>query len=242
MYGVDVRFCVIILLSFLCGQDLPFQIGEKLVYNAKFNIIPSGDASLEVIGVETINGLETYHARFMARTSPTLDRLYKLRDQVDIWLDKTNLFTHQLKKNINEGNYHKKTLTTIHYDALFAIINSDTVIITGPVRDPYSLIFYLRSIPLKVGELLEFTSFENKKSTPFKLAVTGKETVKTHAGSFKCIVVKPFNQGKALLKNEGEMQIWFSDDEKRLPVQIQIKLKFGSMNLKLKEIINRKAG
>ena len=235
-------FCVIILLSILCGQDLPFQIGEKLVYNAKFNIIPSGDASLEVIGVDTINGLGTYHARFKARTNPALDRLYKLRDQVDIWLDKTDLFTHQLKKNIREGSYHKKTLTTIHYDASFAIINSDTVTITGPVRDPYSLIFYLRSIPLKVGELLEFTSFENKISTPFKLAVTGKETIKTNAGSFKCIVVKPFSRGKALLKNEGDMQIWFSDDEKRLPIKIQIKLKFGSMNLKLKEITNRKVG
>jgi hypothetical protein len=36
------------------------------------------------------------------------------------------------------------------------------------------------------------------------------------------------------------MQIWFSDDEKRLPIQIHIKLKFGSMHLKLKEIVNRK--
>jgi hypothetical protein len=88
---------------------------------------------------------------------------------------------------------------------------------------------------------MEFTSFENKKSTPFKLAVTGRETVKTLAGTFNCLVVKPFSQGKALFKNEGDMQIWFSDDEKRLPVQIQIKMKFGSMRLKLKEITIRKA-
>ena len=235
-----MRFFLFILISILNGQNLPFQLGEKLVYSAKFNIIPSGQASLEVLGHESINGVGTYHARFKASTNPTLDRLYKLRDQIDIWLDETDLFTHQLKKNLREGNYHKKIHTIIYYDASLAIINSDTVEITEPVRDPYSLFYYLRSIPLNVGQLLEFTSFENKKTTPFKLAVTGKETVKTRAGTFSCLVVKPFQQGKALFKNEGDMQIWFSDDEKRLPIQIHIKLKFGSMHLKLKEIVNRK--
>ncbi|MBC8323478.1 MAG: DUF3108 domain-containing protein [Candidatus Marinimicrobia bacterium] len=235
-----MRFILFILIAILNGQHLPFQLGEKLVYSAKFNIIPSGYASLEVLGHESINGVGTYHARFKASTNPTLDRLYKLRDQVDIWLDETDLFTHQLKKNLREGNYHKKIYTIIHYDESQAIINSDTVAITEPVRDPYSLFYYLRSIPLNVGQLLEFTSFENKKTTPFKLAVTGKETIKTRAGTFNCLVVKPFQQGKALFKNEGDMQIWFSDDEKRLPVQIHIKLKFGSMHLKLKEVVNQK--
>mgnify|MGYP002725442920 FL=1 len=237
-----MRFFLFILIAILNGQDLPFQLGETLIYSAKFNIIPSGQASLEVLGHESINGVGTFHARFKASTNPTLDRLYKLRDQVDIWLDETDLFTHQLIKNLREGNYHKKIHTIIHYDASLAIINSDTVKIAEPVRDPYSLFYYLRSIPLNVGQLLEFTSFENKKTTPFKLAVTGKETVITQTGTFNCLVVKPFRQGKTLFKNEGDMQIWFSDDEKRLPVQIQIKLKFGSMNLKLKEIVNRKDG
>ncbi len=88
---------------------------------------------------------------------------------------------------------------------------------------------------------MEFTSFENKKSIFFKLAVAGRETVKTRAGNFNCLVVRPFRQGKTLFKNEGDMQVWFSDDERRLPIQIQIKMKFGSMHLKLKEIINQKA-
>ena len=162
-----MRFSIFTLLAILYGQNLPFQIGEKLVYTAKFNIIPSGEASLEVIGHDSINGIGTYHARFKARTNPALDRLYKLRDQVDIWMDETDLFTHQLKKNIREGNYHKKVLTTIHYDASLAIINSDTVVITELVRDPYSLFYYLRTLPLDVGQLMEFTSFENKKSIFF---------------------------------------------------------------------------
>ena len=30
--------------------------------------------------------------------------------------------------------------------------------------------------------------------------------------------------------------IWFSNDKKRLPIQIKIKLQYGSMLLKIKEI------
>ena len=63
--------------------------------------------------------------------------------------------------------------------------------------------------------------------------ISGKEEIKSKIGSFNCYIVKPFHQGKSLLKNEGDMKIWISDSEKRLPIRIQIKMKFGSMKLDL---------
>ena len=233
---MKVRFILIMLVSFVFGNEIPFKVGERLIYSAKFNIIPSGEASLEVIVNEEINGHSTYHARFKASTHPTLDRLYKLRDQVDIWMDSEELFTHKLKKNIREGDYHKKILTVMDYEKSLAIINKDSVEISGYVRDPYSLFYYLRSIPLEVGQRLEFISFENKKTTRFQLSVTNITDIQTDLGKFECLLVKPFRKGQPLFKNEGDMQIWFSNDERKLPVQIQIKLKFGSMILKLKKI------
>jgi hypothetical protein len=50
------------------------------------------------------------------------------------------------------------------------------------------------------------------------------------------LVVKPFRKGSTLLKNKGDMMIWFSNDKKKIPVQIKIKLQYGSMLLKIKEI------
>ena len=68
------------------------------------------------------------------------------------------------------------------------------------------------------------------------VSVDGKETVNTPAGEYYCKIVRPFREGKSLLKNSGDMVIWFTDDGQRIPVQIQIKLKFGSMLLQLKSI------
>ena len=45
--------------------------------------------------------------------------------------------------------------------------------------------------------------------------------------------LKMYKKSKSLLKNEGDMKIWISDSEKKLPIRIQIKMKFGSMNLDL---------
>ncbi len=231
-----IFFIFISILSISFGQDFPFKVGEKLVYNVKFNIIPSGVASLEVLSRDSINGNGVYHARFTAKTNLTFDPLFKIRDQIDIWMDEQTLYTHQLIKTIREGKYRKKISTTIYYQDSLAVINSDSIKIHDVVRDPYSLFYYLRSIPLEIGEVLEFKTFENKNTTLFKLSVTGTENISTKAGTFSCIIVRPYRKGKTLLKNKGDMQIWFSNDERRLPVQIQIKMKFGSMLLKLKKI------
>ncbi|MFQ6677877.1 MAG: DUF3108 domain-containing protein [Fidelibacterota bacterium] len=227
---------IILLLNFVVGQNFPFQVGEKLVYNAKFNIIPSGIASLEILAHDSINGNGTYHARFTAKTNPTFDPLFKIRDQIDIWMDHKSLYTHQLLKTIREGKYRKNVSTTIDYQDSLAVINSDTVKIYDVVRDPYSLFYYLRTVSLEIGQVIEFKSFENNNTTQFKLHVNGTESVSTEAGTFSCIIVRPYRKGKALLKNKGDMQIWFSNDKNRVPVQIQIKMKFGSMLLKLKEV------
>lgn len=224
------------LISLNFGQDIPFKVGERLSYTLQFNIIKMGRGYLSVESNDTISGVQAYHVRFQAKTSKFADNIYRVRDKIDIWLNTSDLTTLKLLKQLNEGNYHKKYDTSIDYNNSIAITNNDTLKINGALRDPYSLLYYFRTIPLEIGQILNFTTFDNKKLTDFQVIIDGKETVETPAGTFPCIIIKPFREGKTLLKNDGDMKIWFSDDELRLPVQIQIKLKFGSMLLQLKTI------
>jgi len=227
---------IALLVSLNYGQNIPFKVGERLTYTLQFNVIKMGRGYLSVESYDTISGVQSYHVRFRAKTSKFADNFYRVRDKIDIWLNMSNLTTLKLLKQLNEGNYHKNYDTSIDYNNLIAITNNDTLKINGPLRDPYSLLYYFRTIPLEIGQILNFTTFDNKKLTDFQVIVDGKEIVKTPAGTFPCIIIKPFREGKTLLKNDGDMKIWFSDDELRLPVQIQIKLKFGSMLLQLKTI------
>jgi hypothetical protein len=221
----------------LPGQSAwPFQIGERLTYNVSFTGITAGQASLEVVNDTVVNNYHQLHIRFNARTTFPVSSIYTINDQVDTWLDSKYLYTKKLTKNIREGNYKNDSYTIIDYDQSIAITNGDTVIIDQFLRDSYSLFYFLRTIPLIIGETIDFTAFDGKIITPFQVITKSKETINTMAGTFPCLVVKPFREGTTLLKNKGDMMIWFSDDKIRLPIQIRIKLKYGSMLLKLKDI------
>jgi len=225
------------IFTILPGQSAwPFQIGERLTYNVSFTGITAGQASLEVVNDTVVNNYHQLHIRFKARTTFPVSSIYTINDQVDTWLDSKYLYTKKLTKNIREGNYKNDSYTIIDYDQSIAITNGDTVIIDQFLRDSYSLFYFLRTIPLIIGETIDFTAFDGKIITPFQVITKTRETINTMAGTFPCLVVKPFREGTTLLKNKGDMMIWFSDDKIRLPIQIRIKLKYGSMLLKLKDI------
>jgi hypothetical protein len=231
-----ILIIIVLLVSLNYGQNKPFKVGERLTYTLQFNIIKMGRGYLSVESKDTISEVQAYHVKFQAKTGKFADNIYRVRDYIDIWLKTSDLTTLKLVKRLNEGNYHKNYDTSIDYNNSIAITNNDTLSINGALRDPYSLLYYFRTIPLEIGQILDFSTFDNKKLTDFQVIVDGKETVETPAGKFPCIIIKPFREGKTLLKNEGDMKIWLSDDKLRLPIQIRIKLKFGSMLLQLKTI------
>ena len=207
-----------------------------MIYNVSFTGITAGQASLEIVNDTLVNNYHQLHIRFNAKTTYPFSLIYTIDDQVDTWLDSRSLYTRKMTKKIRERNYKNNSHTIIDYDKSIAITNGDTVIIDQFLRDSYSLFYYLRTIPLTIGETIDFTAFDGKKITPFQVITKTKETINTMAGTFPCLVVKPFREGTTLLKNKGDMMIWFSDDKIRLPIQIKIKLKYGSMLLKLKDI------
>ena len=225
---------LLLTLSINYSQNKQLNPGEKFLYTLQFNFVRMGQGSLSVQEDQIIDGVPAHHVTFAANTNKFADRIFKVRDKVDIWLDRNDLTTLKVIKKIREGDYRKNYHTVIHYDSLYAITNNDTIPLAGKVRDPYSLLFYLRTIPLEVGQILDFTTFDNKKITSFQVVVDGKETVETPSGTYYCKIIRPFREGKALLKNKGDMIIWLSDDEHCIPIQIKIKLNFGSMLLQLK--------
>ena len=236
-YFIKVFFVYLGFISSSAFSDnFPFEVGERLEYIAKFNFIPAGKAFLNVVSIDTINNQPAFHVQYEARTGPIADRLYKIRDYVDSWLDEKEFFTHKQTKNLRQGNYKFTSKTYIMYDDSIAIVNNDTISIQSRLYDPYSLFYYFRTLELIPGETMDLTVFDNKSLTEFQMIITEKESILVPAGRFNCISVRPFREGKILLKNEGDMTIWFSDDDHKIPIQIKLKIKYGTMVMKLKKI------
>ena len=225
----------IYLLTIINADEaIPFNIGEKLIYDVSFAGIKAGKAFLEV--VDDNNNSNEIHIRFTAKTSFPFSSIYSIDDQIDTWLDRKDLYSKKIIKNINQGKYSKDSETIIDNKKFISITNKDTTKIPGYVYDPYSLFYVLRTKPLIIGETIRINTFGGKKISPIQIITKSEEVINTIYGSFNCLAVKPFRKGSTLLKNKGDMMIWFSNDKKKIPVQIKIKLQYGSMLLKIKEI------
>ena len=98
-------------------------------------------------------------------------------------------------------------------------------------------IYFLRSQKLSFGDTFHFLSASEKKIREVGVNITGKESINVSAGSFDCLKVEPVSSdGVPLLKNNGELRVWLSNDDIKMPVKIEMKTNVGTMVMKLKEI------
>jgi hypothetical protein len=108
--------------------------------------------------------------------------------------------------------------------------------IPGCVTDLLSGILYVSSLPLRPGDTYIFPVNDGGTTVTAQAHVEAQEEVKTPAGTFKAVRVGPEGDSGALLKNKGRIWIWYSDDERHLPVQMRAKLPWGTVNIYLASI------
>jgi hypothetical protein len=58
--------------------------------------------------------------------------------------------------------------------------------------------------------------------------------VRVPAGTFDAIVVQPIIKTTGIFSEGGQAEIWLSDDDKRMMLQMKSRLSFGTLNLFLR--------
>jgi hypothetical protein len=213
----------------------PNFVGEELHYSAGFRLFPAGNAILSLKS-DSLNGKLTYLLSTSVKTNSFLDNFYEVRDETLSWLNVEDFSLLKTVKEIREGNYHRNHSAHISGDSLL-IWNKKYFTITEPVYDPIAFIYFLRSQKLSLGDTFHFLSASEKKMREVGVNITGKEFINVSVGSFDCLKVEPVSpDGVPLLKNNGELRVWLSNDDIKIPVKIEMKTNVGTMVMKLKEI------
>ena len=107
---------------------------------------------------------------------------------------------------------------------------------TEPLDD-VSFLYFTRSLPLEVGDEYTLDRYFKESGNPVVIKVLGLETIEVPAGKFETIVVQPFIQTKGMFSQGGEAKLYFTNDERRLLVQMKSKVPVvGSLTLQLKGI------
>jgi len=88
-----------------------------------------------------------------------------------------------------------------------------------------------------VGKEYTFNRYFRESGNPVVLRVLRKETVTVPAGTFETVVVRPIIQTRGLFSQGGEAELYFTDDHRRLLVQMRSKVPLvGSISLHLRSI------
>ena len=221
--------------------SLPFGPGERLTYAIYWTFIHAGDATLEVLPLEDMNGARAVHFRALAKTTSFVDSFYKVRDTVDAWTDETVSHSLLYKKDQHEGDYHKDVEVQFDWEGgqtrrfargtLQHIVKQPT-----GTFDPLTILYGFRK------QIMYKTMHFGAPVTDGKISVIGKaelpdmEVLDTPMGKIKCfkaVIDVQHLSGVFQKSPDAELIIWFSADERRLPVKVRSKVAVGHFTLEL---------
>jgi len=202
---------------------------EELVYRVDFIGITMGYARFRYDGKVSIAGKTAYHLNVRAWTSGVLSFVYPINDTIDYYLDEETLapirleFTRPEREKDDVALYDQETgKITYRYRHSGKIRKEVTTI--PSVYDPVSLAYYFRWRDLGV-ENRPRNMYGGRKVYQISSRILGNERIRTERGEVDTIAVLPVIRRDGKPENKGDMKIWFSSDERRVPVRLYAKFR-----------------
>ena len=228
---MKILFFLIFSVIFAKGQSWD----EILLYNASFGSVNVATATLKSKKFKNIQNQDVLRIEFKAKSEPSLKYIFPINDKIIIDVDLNTWQPLKVSKKIREGSYKQNSLSTYDHKNKIFFYNGDSISYDGEIFNPYSLIYYFRTIDFFSDANYEIQVADNKKITSLKFFGDKKVKTKTVLGKFYANKIWPKKMNGDPFKNAGKITMWISDKEK-LPIIINLKMKFGSLNLELAKI------
>ena len=103
------------------------------------------------------------------------------------------------------------------------------------VTDSLSALFYTQSQTLTTGQTAYFPLADSMRTVTVGMKVEDEEEIKTPAGTFQTIKVQA-TADEGVVKNRGSIWIWYTNDPRHLPVQMQARLFWGTITFHLQSV------
>ena len=212
----------------------PFNVGEELTYRVKFGRIPVGTARMSVAGIEVVRGRPSFHLVF------TIDGglpFFNVHDRYESWIDTLTLASRRHVQEIREGRYARNRRYEIFPEERTYRENDDTLkaSVDSPL-DEGSFIYFIRTVRVPVGQTREFYQYFKPDRNPVIIRALRRDTVEVPSGRYPTVVVRPTIRANGIFAEDGQAELWISDDAKRMLVQMISKFAGFSLSLTLTDV------
>ena len=213
---------------------VPFTVGEELVFHAKFGAIPAGTARMRVEGIDTVRGRAAYHVVFSVDGGIPF---FRVHDRYESWMDVETLSSLRHEQHVSEGRYHRNTTYEIMPELGQYRKNDEApqASVANPLDDG-SFIYAVRAEAIHVGETRTDDRYFMPDRNPVVLYGVREDTVTVGAGTFATTVVRPTIKSRGIFSEGGQAQVWFTNDERRLPVMLKTHFSRFSLTLSLTSV------
>ncbi len=232
----------------------PFNVGEKIVHQVYYNFfrITAGHMTLSTLPFVEVNERKAYQFVIEVKSASLFDSVYKVDDKVVTLIDFEHWLPRLFTLHVKESGQLREARSYFDFQAMKARYEEKKVTKKkGPEekvqeweilpysQNVFSVIFYMRLFQWRDGKTYSFRVADDGENLVFSGRVVERETINTDIGKIKAIKIKPEITVKGAFKPVGDIYIWLSDDERKVPLRIESKIKIGTI---VSEIIDYQPG
>ena len=219
---------------------------ETLHYSIEWRLITAGKGKIE--WSSTSQPRSGWRINFHLESVGLVSKLFKVEDDYTATLNQS-LCVQSAQSTTNEGNRHRETKITFDPETHRAnylerdrvkntVVLAQETEVPACVHDVVGGLYFLRTLNLEPGQSTEVPVSDGKKSIMAKVEAQQREDIKTPAGTFKTVRYELYLFNKELYQRSGRLHVWLSDDRRKLPVQLRVRLQFtiGTITLQLEKV------
>jgi len=217
------------------GYSFPQK--QTLTYAVDWRVFPAGTA---VIRFEASGNRERITAS--ADTSGAINLLFHVSDRFQSDFDREHGCTYDFDKQTVEGRRQINSTLRLDYANGKSILDEKNQVtgqtkhleapVNGCLTDLLTGVFYASSQPIALGHNFVIPVADAMRTVLVTMKVEGREEIKTPLDTFNTLRVKP-TADAGVVKNRGDIWIWYTDDERHLPVQMRARLFWGTITFRL---------
>ncbi len=197
-------------------SSAPYRVGERLTYDVSFsNFISAAHVEIRVVALGNFFGREAILLRGHVETTGVVSvALFAVNDDYVSYVDPQTGLPYRSELVRHEGTRASESAQEL----------------SGGVYDFLSALYRVRAATLTEGSTQRLSVRNGALEYQVELKVSGRQSVKTKAGSFNAIATQVRISNNSTARN---IKVFFSEDERHLPVLATAKLSGGEVRAEL---------
>lgn len=220
---------------------------EEFVFEISFLGITAGFVKMSTERDAKLNNHDVFYFKAHLRSAQYYKYIYNLDDTLESYVDKEtflplkySLIQRESGQSVDDLQLfdHESHQTKMWYKRIKKDRNrNDHKVEKIPhfFQDSYSSLYFVRGLPLNLGDVYEFPVVTRAKIWVLKLKVEEIENIKVQGKTVSAIRVNAQTRFPGVLKKKGDIIFWYSNDDYRRLLRFQAKVKIGSINGELVE-------